>query len=74
MTAVRSGIGLALATASILLVASPAFAWTCVAKNVRGATYVGVGILKQNAIDRAIAKCHLRTVINASCVIIDCDP
>ena len=74
MRTLRSRTLLLAVSAGLVLAASPAFAWTCTAKNLRGATYVGVGVLKENAIERALAKCHAGSIINAGCVIIDCNP
>jgi hypothetical protein len=74
MKSVRSAALLVTVTAGMMMAASPAFAWICTAKNARGATYSGVGILKANAADRAMAKCKLGSVVNASCVIINCTP
>jgi hypothetical protein len=74
MKALRSSALFLTVAAGMVFVASPASAWDCTAKNARGATYSGIGVLKANAIDRAIAKCHLGSVVNASCVIINCSP
>lgn len=65
---------LLLAVVAATLVASPAFAWTCKAKNARGATYFGVGVFRAGAVDKALAKCRLDSAAPATCVIVDCAP
>jgi len=65
---------LVIAAVAATLVASPAFAWTCKAKNDRGATYFGVGVFKVAAVDRALVKCRLNSLVPATCVIVDCVP
>ena len=55
-----------------ILVASPAFAWTCKATNASGATYLGVGVFKAGAADKALTKCRLDSAAPRSCVIVNC--
>ena len=74
MKAMRSGTMLALVTTGILLVASPAFAWVCTAKNERGAAYTAVGIVKAVVSDRAIARCRSDSAAPNSCYIVNCAP
>lgn len=74
MTFLRSTALFLTVAVGMAFAASPAAAWICTAKNARGATYSAVGLLKVNAADRAIAKCKLGSVVNASCVIINCTP
>ena len=74
MKALRSSALFLTVAVGMVFVASPASAWICTAKNARDATYSGVGLLKVNAADRAIAKCKIGSVVNASCVIINCTP
>ena len=74
MKTLRSGALLLAISTGLVLAASPAFAWVCTAKNARGATYSAIGLIKQNAIDRAMAKCRIGAVVNATCVIVNCAP
>jgi hypothetical protein len=60
--------------AGLLLVSSPAMAWVCTAKNVKGAKFTGIGLFKANAEARAITKCKLVTGLAATCVVTDCKP
>ena len=74
MKALRSTALFLTVAVGMVFAASPASAWICTAKNARGALYSGVGVFRANAADRAIAKCKLGSVVNASCVIISCVP
>ena len=71
MTRARTTIVLALA-AGAMLAASPAFAWTCTAKNARGAHYTAVRAIKANAIAHALNKCKIDSAAPATCHIISC--
>ena len=71
MKSIRTATALA-ACAAVLLVASPAFAWTCKAKNARGATYTAVGVVRATVATRALAKCHADSAAQRTCVIVSC--
>jgi hypothetical protein len=62
----------ALVAVSAMLLATPALAWTCHAKNARGANYYGSAILRAVAVNRAIAKCQADSLAPGSCIIVDC--
>ncbi|CAN5136931.1 hypothetical protein BH10PSE9_BH10PSE9_20620 [soil metagenome] len=74
MKGLRSSALFLTVSVGMAFAASPASAWICTAKNARGATYSGIGVVKANAIDRAMAKCRIGAVVNATCVIISCIP
>ena len=55
-----------------LLVSSPAFAWTCRAKNAAGVTYTAVGIVRATVAARALAKCKASSAAPRTCYVTGC--
>lgn len=58
--------------AGILVVSSPAFAWTCKAKNAGGDNYTAVGPIRATVAARAVAKCQVNSAVPRTCVLVAC--
>ncbi len=74
MKIVRSRVLLAAAAASLMLAASPAFAWVCTAKNARGALYTSVGLFAAGTCNRAVIKCQLNSAYPRTCRVVSSHP
>ena len=58
--------------AGVLLVSSPAYAWTCTATNARGVNYTAVGAVRATVASRALVKCQVNSARPGTCYIKSC--
>ncbi len=68
MTKIRLA-GMLAVVGGVLVASSPAFAWTCTAKNNVGRTFTTVGLVKATTEARVLTRCKIQSNAPGSCVV-----